>query len=212
VTAHAEGTPIDHLQLMTNSSTAVQKTEIRRNIRMQRRQLSTQQRAESDLAINQNLLIFVSELNISSLSAFWPFDGEPDLRSSLAQLDANGVEIALPVLGSEQQASMSLHRWSQQTVMVENQYKIPEPSHEPMLDPLDLDVLLIPLVAWDRKGCRLGMGAAYYDRMLAPLPASDGPRLIGVAYGLQEVSAVPVDQHDVPLHGLISENGRIKFT
>ncbi|MFT5372595.1 MAG: 5-formyltetrahydrofolate cyclo-ligase [Lysobacterales bacterium] len=211
MTTHVEGTQFNHINAMPDPSIAVLKTEMRRVKRSQRRQLSPEQRAQCDRAINQHLVNFVTESGVSSLSAFWPFDGEPDLRSSLTSLESTGMDIALPVLESGQRTSMKLHRWRQQSVMVENQFKIPEPALEPVVETLNLDLLLIPLVAWDRKGRRLGMGAGYYDRLLTPLRAMSGPRLIGVAYGVQEVDEVPVDHFDVPLHGLISENGRIQF-
>ena len=211
MTAHVEGTSFDYLTAMTDPLISVLKTEMRHAIRSQRRQLSFEQRNKFDRAINQHLLTFVSESKVSSLSAFWPFDGEPDLRSSLATLESAGTDIALPVLESGQRTTMKMHRWRKQSVMIDNQFKIPEPAHEPAVEILSIDLLLIPLVAWDREGRRLGMGAAYYDRLLGPLQAMGGPRLIGVAYGVQEVSEVPVDEFDVPLQGLISEHGRIKF-
>ena len=93
--------------------------------------------------------------------------------------------------------------------MTENHFGIPEPENGPAIQPASLDCVLIPLVAWDRNGGRLGMGAGYYDRMLAPLEQKDTPLRIGIAYGLQEVKNVPVSSHDVPLHGLICEHGWI---
>ncbi len=183
---------------------------MRLKVRAQRRQLSSTNRDSHNQSINRELLACVSKLKVTSLSAFWPFDGEPDLRSALNTLESSGVRIALPVLDSHQPV-MTMHQWRPVTVMRENRFLIPEPLDEPMVEVSSLDLLLIPLVAWDANGGRLGMGAGYYDRILAPLSTMNGPHRIGIAFSLQEVPKVPVNAMDIPLHGLICENGWTEF-
>ena len=70
-----------------------------------------------------------------------------------------------------------------------------------------LNLLLLPLVAFDRCGQRLGRGAGYYDRLLGPLRSK--PTLIGIAYARQEVTLVPHAPHDVPLDYVVTEEGWI---
>lgn len=71
------------------------------------------------------------------------------------------------------------------------------------------DVILMPLLGFDRHGTRLGYGGGYYDRTLAALKKR--PRLIGFAFALQEIDTIPRDTHDVPLDLIITEDGVRSF-
>lgn len=74
-----------------------------------------------------------------------------------------------------------------------------------------LDLVLLPTVAFDARGHRLGMGAGFYDRYLACLRGSAWrPRLLGVAYALQQAAAVPALPHDIPLPAIITEHGLMR--
>ena len=196
---------------MPDQSINRQKSLMRSRIRAERKLLSPSKRLELDSVIGSELLKFQVDFEISSLSAFWPFDGEPDLRPTLTTLDTVDTIIALPVLKINKQRKMGLHRWRAGTVMKENQFGISEPVNQPELNPEGLDCMLIPLVAWDRAGGRLGMGGGYYDRLMAPIRSVRQPLRIGLAYSLQEVPSVPLSANDVPLHGMICEHGWMVF-
>lgn len=91
-----------------------------------------------------------------------------------------------------------------------NRFGIPEPKASPRqtLKALELDLLLLPLVAFDSKGNRLGMGGGYYDRTLAHLNRQKGwrrPRIIGLAHELQRVDGLKNNAWDVPLDGIITD-------
>jgi len=95
-------------------------------------------------------------------------------------------------------------------VLHPNRYGIPEPECAPaaLITAEQVDVVLLPLVAFHRAGHRLGMGAGYYDRSFAFLrsrarPAS--PVLVGIGYSFQEVAAMPALDHDVPLDFIATE-------
>jgi 5-formyltetrahydrofolate cyclo-ligase len=192
---------------MTESPVFEQKTEMRKRLRAARGSLSTHERQKKDSAISQIIVRRARQLNARSIAAFWPFDGEPDLRPALALLDAGGVTIALPSLSRPKAAGLTFRVWHAGTPMTENRYGIPEPA-EGRRQPLDeLDVLLAPLVAWDRRGNRLGMGGGYYDRVLSPLAGARNPLTVGVAYCLQEQLRVPVDARDVPVQAIVNEDG-----
>lgn len=94
---------------------------------------------------------------------------------------------------------MSFHHWTDQA-FVPGPFGIQQPSAgSPVLTP---DIILTPLVAFDRAGRRLGQGAAYYDRAFAALPEA---WRVGVAWSVQETECVPVDPWDVPLHAIATE-------
>ena len=88
-----------------------------------------------------------------------------------------------------------------------NRYGIAEPAGTRELHPLEIDLVLVPLVAWDASGGRLGMGASFYDRFFQPYAADDRPQRIGIGYRAQQVTAIPLDPWDIRLHGVISETG-----
>ena len=94
---------------------------------------------------------------------------------------------------------MRFLRWTGKA-LVSGPFGIEQPSADsPALTP---DIVLTPLLAFDRSGRRLGQGAAYYDRTFARLP--DAWR-VGVAWSVQEVECIPVDPWDVPLHAIATE-------
>jgi 5-formyltetrahydrofolate cyclo-ligase len=77
------------------------------------------------------------------------------------------------------------------------------PPDQPVRDP---DLIVMPLVAFDRSGARLGHGRGFYDRVLADLHARGvTPMLVGIAFSVQEVRAIPAEAHDVPLDRIVTE-------
>jgi len=95
----------------------------------------------------------------------------------------------------------------------QNRYRILEPEHAEIFPAEQLDVVLLPLVAFDLQGNRLGMGKGYYDRTFAFMRNTTGkkPCLIGLAYELQQVDNLPHDVWDIPLSGVLTEKRFIQF-
>jgi 5-formyltetrahydrofolate cyclo-ligase len=142
------------------------------------------------------------------VAAFVAFDGEPDLRPSMNELDGRGVRLALPVIrAATDRADICFRQWSPGSEMQPNRYGIPEPVGTLDLRLDEIDLALIPLVAWDSGGGRLGMGASFYDRLFQPLAEQRRPFRLGVAYQLQQVERVPVEPWDIGLHGVLTERG-----
>jgi 5-formyltetrahydrofolate cyclo-ligase len=95
------------------------------------------------------------------------------------------------------------------SVLVPSTFSVPEPvGHEVPADPEDLTIAIIPLLAFDRSGNRLGYGAGYYDRFLSCNPAIEK---VGVAFSCQEVDTIPADEYDVPLDAVVTEEGILRF-
>lgn len=133
--------------------------------------------------------------------AYWPLPDEVDVRPLIDRLVAEGRTVVLPkVTGDE---TMELRRYTSQADLSEGAFHILEPVGEPFVDYEQIDVALVPGVAFDAAGHRLGRGRGYYDRFLAehlaPRPSYLVPRLIGVCFPFQRVAVVPVDAHDVVL-------------
>ena len=184
------------------------KHRLRSEIRQRRKSIDPARRQAMDRAINRALLERVQAPASVTLAAFWPFDGEPDLKPALKQLGELGARIALPVIMDDADSRRLTFRvWREADTLVQNSFGIEEPGGEDHLPVEQLDFVFLPLVAWDASGNRLGMGAGYYDRALAPLARSDYPRRIGIAYELQKTECLPTDPWDVRLHEMITESG-----
>lgn len=136
------------------------------------------------------------------VAGFAPMRGEVDLWPLLHMLHARGHALALPVAPPRGQPLL-FRRWFPGDPLTPARFGTREPP--PEADALTPDLLLVPLLAFDRRGQRLGYGAGYYDRTLAAL----GPRAdaVGVAYAWQEVEEVPAGPTDVALRAVATERG-----
>lgn len=210
------GEPIPHQSLIFKRlqtmkpkiSQLTNKSDLRDELRARRRQLDESDRLSLDASINHFLAKYIAEHRPATIAAFWPFDGEPNLLPTLAATDQLETQIALPVIRqSPSGPSLVFAQWTSATVMEKNLYGIPEPCGSPEILLFNIDLLLLPLVGWDESGSRLGMGAGFYDRALAPLSQCEVPVRTGVAYQLQRVSKIPDEPWDIRLHMLLSETG-----
>lgn len=136
------------------------------------------------------------------VSGFWPFGSEIDMTPVLRALAARDHDIALPVVVGKDRP-LVFRAWREGDDMAAGPYGIREPlDSAPEITPR---VLLVPLLAFDRAGYRLGYGGGFYDRSLAALRARGGAIAIGAAWAAQEVPAVPHDAHDQPLDWMLTE-------
>jgi 5-formyltetrahydrofolate cyclo-ligase len=140
------------------------------------------------------------------IAGYWPIRDEMDVKSVIARLMDAGQPVCLPVvLGDEQ--PLELRLWEDGAPLYEAGFGTLAPAEEaPRAAP---DVILIPLLGFDKYGTRLGYGGGYYDRTLAAL--AKRPRLIGFAFALQEVDNIPREAHDVPLDAIVTEQGVRNF-
>tara|TARA_R110002073_G_scaffold43462_1_gene120973 strand:+ start:10994 stop:11563 length:570 start_codon:yes stop_codon:yes gene_type:complete len=135
------------------------------------------------------------------VSGYWPLPGEIDPRPLMAELAARGARLVLPVIVAPGEP-LIFREWRPGEPLQRRVFGLMEPAESaPELVP---DILLVPLLAIDSDGNRLGFGKGYYDRTLAGLRAAGTPLAIGLAYEAQVVAAVPVDEFDQPLDWLVT--------
>lgn len=188
------------------------RTELRQQIRQQRRALSATQRQQHAKTMANQLIhshIFRSARNIACYLAN---DGEIDLQPVIQRLWSMNKQCYLPLLSEGKEKRMWFAPYSPGDRLKHNRYGIPEPdcTANAWLEPQQLDLVLMPLVAFDQEGNRLGMGGGYYDRSFAFLNHRHGikrPRLVGVAYELQRCRALPYEPWDVPMSAIVTECG-----
>jgi 5-formyltetrahydrofolate cyclo-ligase len=123
-----------------------------------------------------------------------------------------GCHIALPRITSVRHDRMRFHQWT--GAFRRGPFGIREPIGGRALAPRDLDVVFMPLVGFDAQGNRIGMGRGFYDRHFAHrrlLSRYRRPMLVGLAYDVQQVAALPLAAHDVPLDAIVTESSIRRF-
>ena len=181
------------------------KSELRRTLRAHRRQLAA---ARPDAAQDA-----ADALPLSKLPAFAIFGGyhavgaELDPSPLIRRLAGTGAMFALPVSLAVGEP-LIFRAWEPGDTMVPDAVNIPAPpSSAAELHP---DLLICPLLAFDRQGGRLGQGGGFYDRTIANLRAAKPVFVLGLAYAGQEVEQLPVEAHDQRLDAILTETGYIE--
>jgi 5,10-methenyltetrahydrofolate synthetase len=136
------------------------------------------------------------------VSAYWPLRGEPDLRPWLGDLHAQGLVCVLPVV-VEKGAPLQFRRWSPGCAMEKGFWNIPVPADPTVYVP---QLLVAPVVGFDRQCYRLGYGGGYFDRTLALLRSQGREFYVtGVGYAASELPTIHPLPHDIALHGIVTE-------
>ena len=141
------------------------------------------------------------------ISAFHSFGTEISTFELFDKLVAEGWTTALPVVVAKN-TPLLFRQWAPGDALVLGRWDIQiPPETAPEVQP---DVLLVPMLAFDRKGYRMGYGGGFYDRTLAKLRALKKVTAIGIAYAGQEIDMVPRDDHDQPLDWIMTEQETFK--
>lgn len=148
----------------------------------------------------------ISLLGQEKIALYYSINNELDCLPLLEKLRANGHEICLPVI-EHKNSPMVFRLWQKDEKLIEGEYNIKVPNeNSPNIEP---GVIIMPLVAYDENGNRLGYGKGYYDRTIAKM--KNKPLLIGYAYEMQKVKNIASESHDVPLDYLVSEKQVRRF-
>lgn len=184
------------------------KSRLRRDMRARRHALSLAEKHLAAQSLYRTLRRHPLFLRATSIAGYFPVSGELDPTPLLIHASRLGKTTYLPVLD---QAALQFAPYRPgRTALRRNRYGIPEPRSPQHLHvhAEALDVILLPLVAFDAWGNRLGMGGGYYDRTLSfkrRRRIAARPFLLGVGYEFQEATAIAADPWDVPLNGIITE-------
>lgn len=178
------------------------KSQLRQDMRRRRQALEPlSQRAAAEAATN-HLTHLPAWPGARRIALYLANDGEVDTGPLAARCRDSGKQLFLPVI--DQRNLLQFAEWVDGVELLPNRYGIPEPPDSSARCPAaELDILVLPLVAWDRGGGRLGMGGGFYDRALAGI---DGPVLVGLAHALQEVPQVPRDDWDITLDFVVTDS------
>lgn len=140
------------------------------------------------------------------LSGFMPLKSEISPLPLMRKLADDGARLALPVVAGRGQP-LIMRSWQWGEPLVPGVWGIREPP--PTAPELQPDILLVPLLAFDRNGHRIGYGAGYYDLTIAQLRAKKPIAAVGIAFAAQEIESVPRTAFDARLDLVLTENETI---
>ncbi len=138
-----------------------------------------------------------------AVSGYYPIGSEANVLPLLNDLSARGLAVALPIV-SERGKPLTFRKWQCADAMDRGSFGIPEPQEAASI--VRPDLVLAPLLAFDRTGNRLGYGGGYYDMTIAALREDKPVLVVGIAYAAQQVPQVPHGDDDVLLDWIITEN------
>lgn len=178
-----------------------QRRELRHRLGERRRALTAQQRIVAAQGLRRSLEQLPEYHTDARVAGYWAVNGELALNLVIPPLLARGQQFLLPMLGAERQLRFA--PWVAGDAVEPNRHGIPEPVHVTApLAPFQLDLVLVPLLAFDRRGQRLGYGGGYYDRSFSFLNEQTRPTeplLVGIGYDFQELDCIEPARWDVPL-------------
>ena len=172
------------------------KEELRRSVRRLKQQYTPAQLEQLSQAVIARLRPRLVEAQ--TILAYYSLPDEVCTRQLIDELIADGKTVLLPkVLDA---GRMELRRYTGPHDLTEGAYGIMEPVGEPFTDYALIDIALIPGMAFDASGHRLGRGRGYYDRFLnSQWSMVNGQWLIGLCFDFQKVPVLPSDDHDIPV-------------
>jgi 5-formyltetrahydrofolate cyclo-ligase len=184
---------------------------LRREIRKQRQNLPEAVRRELATEICQRIIETQAFQQSQTVALYYPQNGEVDVLQLLKIFPQK--QFYLPILNPDGTNSLIFGRYANDTILVNNKFAIPEPDANitELIETKDIDLVITPIVLFDDKCNRVGMGAGYYDRTFAfkiTEPAKQ-PFLLGVAYEFQKTEGLIANPWDVRMQKIVTEENII---
>jgi 5-formyltetrahydrofolate cyclo-ligase len=181
------------------------KRALRRDVIARRDALHQHDRAAASLVIADRVVAMPETREAGSAMAFWSFGSEVDTAPLVERWVSEGKIVALPRVEGSDVVPVAFVPGDPTT---ETPFGAMEPAGGRPLDPSGLDLVIVPGVAFDRSGNRVGYGAGYYDRLLGR--TRPGVPAVAIAFALQIVSAVPTGRTDRRVDAIVTETESIR--
>ncbi len=137
---------------------------------------------------------------INNIGGYYPINSEIDCLGILKKLEINNLRISLPV--TRKYNSMDFYEWSFNEPLNISKIGIPEPSMEKKVYP---DVLIVPLVGFDKNNFRLGYGGGFYDRYIKKISNKKKVLTVGFGFSFQEINKIPINKFDQKLDIILTD-------
>ncbi|MFT2112375.1 5-formyltetrahydrofolate cyclo-ligase [Marinomonas sp. 2405UD68-3] len=189
--------------------TQLSRSDLRKHLRTARNALSSPQQSNASHNISAQLQgsawlnqrLSQKSANTVNIALYLSHDGEVSPQLFCEYLWDLGVNVYLPIIHG---ATLLFGAYKKDSQWQENRFGIAEPIDPTPLTQEQLDMVCLPLVGFDKKGGRLGMGGGFYDKTFANKTSKT--TLIGLAHDIQEVPQLPIESWDVPLDGIVTDN------
>ncbi|HEY2735372.1 MAG TPA: 5-formyltetrahydrofolate cyclo-ligase, partial [Polyangiales bacterium] len=179
---------------------SIAKRELRNRMRSIRRVMPAASCRERSDKANARVIALPEFARARTVIAYSAMNKELDLLNVLQHALSLGKQTGLPRVDDE---TLALHAYELGAPLEESGFGMLEPlASSALIDPADVDLILVPALALDGAGHRIGYGRAFYDQLLPKLPRAFR---VGVAYDFQVVPEIPNDPHDVPMHCIVSD-------
>lgn len=182
-----------------------EKSTLRSEMRASRLNLTEEEFIEKSKAIANVIMELPQYKEAERIMVYLPLEGEVNIKHLFGPAWEAGKELYVPVCEGQEPGVMQAALYKKKSITTITKQKVMEPVFARYIDPEDLDLLLIPGLAFDKQGHRLGYGGGYYDRFFHRL--NKKAVKIGITFDLQVFDEIPYETHDQFLDGLITESG-----
>ena len=142
--------------------------------------------------------------NINSVGGYYPINGEIGCLQILKNLEKKNIKISLPVTSKNN--NMDFYGWSFKNLLKVSHLGIPEPQKKNKVYP---DLLIVPLVGFDKNKFRLGYGGGFYDRYISKISNFKKVLTVGFAFSFQKLKKIPINKFDKKLDFILTDKGQI---
>ncbi len=186
------------------------KKSLRQKLKLIRQNLSPEYCHNNSKIITDKIINNKCFQESNNIAVYFSNQNEVNLEEVIEYIFKNNKNCFLPVL-DQINSKLNFVKYTKNSKLVKNKYNIFEPEYnsQDIIDPENLDLILVPLLGFDKNFNRLGMGKGYYDKTFEFLNTNSRaakPKLFGVAYKEQEVENIPVDDFDVKLDDFFTTN------
>jgi 5-formyltetrahydrofolate cyclo-ligase len=199
---------LDDTDMPAPQDVANVKSALRSEAEARRAQAAADDDGSAAVRMADNVMSWRRPVAGDFIGVYWPFRSEIDTRPLIHQQHAAGCVIGLPVVTAKA-APLVFRQWTPDIVLVADRFGVLIPG--PEAAELTPRTVVTPLLAFDRRGYRLGYGGGFYDRTLAKLRAEDGVLAVGVGFAAQEMDVVPTAEFDMQLDAVATETAVLEL-
>jgi 5-formyltetrahydrofolate cyclo-ligase len=189
------------------------KTSLRKEKIRERNLISQNEMDQVEKKTASLFMDMFSELKIKKVSIYIPVHNEVPTKRIIQLIIGSKAECYLPVIDQDlNNKKMKFAEFNHETALVKNKFNISEPISRTFENVLQLELVVMPLVAFDNEGFRLGMGKGYYDFTFGSSEINRKPLFWGLSYDFQKTDSCYPEEHDLKMEAVICPSGVKKFT
>jgi len=189
------------------------KTSLRKEKIQERNSISKKEIALAEKNTATHFINIFGELNFEKVSIYFPINNEVPTETITRYIRELGKKCYLPLIDKDlNNKEMEFSEFTSEVSLAKNKFNVPEPLNGSLTIASELELVIMPLVAFDNKGYRLGMGKGYYDFTFKNFELTKGKIFLGLAYDFQKTESCYPEEHDLKMDAVICPSGVYKFS